>query len=104
MIKNIRKYLEYLFFILVNIFLLGPVYILLLLPVPFISTQIAIKICKVPKYLIDSFDAKEIYTGVLIGNERAKNLYTSFGFVETGIIEDNMIELKYICKTQSHYF
>ena len=55
-LKNIRKYFEYFFFIVVNILLLGPVYILLLLPVPFISTQIAIKICKVPKYLIDNFD------------------------------------------------
>lgn len=45
-------------------------------------------------YLINHFDAKEIYTGVLIGNEIARSLYTSFGFVETGTIEDNMIELR----------
>ena len=55
-------------------------------------------------YLINSFDAKEIYTGVLIENERAKDLYTSFGFVETGVIEDNMIELKYICKSNHTTF
>ena len=46
-------------------------------------------------YLFNLFHAKEIYTGVYIGNEIAKHLYISFGFEETGKIEYNMEELKY---------
>ena len=48
------------------------------------------------KYLKDNFGAKEIYTGVAIGNEKAKHLYRSIGFEETGFIEDNMEEMKII--------
>ncbi len=48
-------------------------------------------------YLKDKFDVKEIYTGVALGNEKAKHLYSSVGFEETGFIEDNMEEMKYIC-------
>ncbi len=47
-------------------------------------------------YLKDRFGAKEIYTGVALGNERAKHLYTSIGFKETGLIKDNMEEMKLI--------
>ena len=47
-------------------------------------------------YLADRFHPKEIYTGVLIGNEKAKRLYLSSGFTETGRTEENMIELKYV--------
>lgn len=47
-------------------------------------------------YLLKTFGAKEVYTGVSPGNEAAKNLYTSFGFEPTGIIENNMEELKYL--------
>ena len=46
-------------------------------------------------YLKDKFDAREIYTGVALGNEEAKHLYSSIGFKETGLIEDNMEEMKY---------
>lgn len=46
-------------------------------------------------YLKDKYDVKEIYTGVALGNEKAKNLYSSIGFKETGLIEDNMEEMKY---------
>ncbi len=49
-------------------------------------------------YLIETFKAKEIYTGVSIGNEKAKQLYISFGFETTGLIEDGMEELKYSYK------
>jgi len=49
-------------------------------------------------YLHNAFNAEEIYTGVLIGNIIAKQLYISFGFEETGKSEDNMEELKYTCK------
>lgn len=47
-------------------------------------------------YLRDKYDAREIYTGVALGNEKAKNLYNSIGFKETGLVEDNMEEMKYI--------
>ncbi len=50
-------------------------------------------------YLVKEFNAKEIYAGVSIGNDVAKHLYISFGFEETGKIEDNTEELKYIVKT-----
>lgn len=48
-------------------------------------------------YLKEQFDAKEIYTGVSLGNETAKRLYKSMGFTETGLIEEGMEELRYIC-------
>lgn len=48
-------------------------------------------------YLTEQFGAKEIYTGVSLGNEAAKGLYKSVGFVETGLIEDGMEELRLEC-------
>ena len=45
-------------------------------------------------YLKDNLQAGEVYTGVLIGNEKAKRLYISEGFEPTGLIENNMEELK----------
>jgi len=45
------------------------------------------------KYLREVQNAKEIYTGVAIGNGVAKHLYQSCGFEETGVVEDNMEEL-----------
>ena len=47
-------------------------------------------------YLKDNFGVREIYTGVALGNEKAKHLYSSIGFKETGLIEDNMEEMKLI--------
>ena len=47
-------------------------------------------------YIKETFAPKEIYTGVSLGNEAAKRLYISLGFRQTGLIEDNMEELKYI--------
>lgn len=47
-------------------------------------------------YLRETFNVKEVYTGVLLGNEIAKQLYTSVGFVETGIVEENMTEMVYL--------
>ena len=47
-------------------------------------------------YLINTFDVTEIFTGVSLANETAKHLYTSIGFVATGVVEDNMEEMKYI--------
>lgn len=48
------------------------------------------------EYLHGTHRAREIYTGVSLGNEVAKRLYLSFGFRETGLIQDGMEELKYI--------
>lgn len=50
-------------------------------------------------WLAKTFDAQEVYTGVLLGNEVARHLYGSVGFVETGLIEDNMREMRYNVKT-----
>ncbi len=47
-------------------------------------------------YLKDNFGAQEIYTGVAVGNEKAKHLYRSVGFEETGRIEDKMEEMKIV--------
>lgn len=46
-------------------------------------------------YLTEQFRAKEIHTGVSLGNNAAKSLYKSFGFLETGLVEDGMEELKF---------
>ncbi|MBQ7761334.1 MAG: GNAT family N-acetyltransferase [Clostridia bacterium] len=46
------------------------------------------------KYLKDNFEVNEIYTGVALGNEKAKHLYSSVGFEETGLVENNMEEMK----------
>lgn len=47
------------------------------------------------KYLVETFGVSEIYTGVALGNAVAKKLYNSIGFVETGVIEDYMEEMRY---------
>ena len=47
------------------------------------------------QFLKDRFGANEVYTGVVLGNERAKQLYRSVGFKETGLVQDNMEEMKY---------
>lgn len=49
-------------------------------------------------YLIKTFNVKEIYTGVALGNETAKHLYASVGFVATGVVEDHMEEMRYTCQ------
>ena len=46
------------------------------------------------KYIKDTFDVKEIYTGVAFGNEVAKNLYYSMGFRETGEVDETQIEMR----------
>ena len=52
MLKNIRKYLEYFFFILVNIFLLGPVYGLIIKFFSFLAYIIASEIFHVSEDII----------------------------------------------------
>ena len=44
-------------------------------------------------FLKDRFHVTEIYTGVSPGNQAARQLYLSLGFRETGLEENNMIEL-----------
>ena len=46
------------------------------------------------EYVRDRFSAKEIYTGVVPGNEVAKRLYESVGFRNTGLYEMGMEEMK----------
>ena len=48
------------------------------------------------KYLKDNFGVSEIYTGVALGNEKSKHLYCTIGFKETGLIENNMEEMKFV--------
>lgn len=50
------------------------------------------------RYLVKSFDAGEIYTGVALGNRIAKHLYQSVGFTVTGLAEDGMEEMRYLCE------
>ena len=49
------------------------------------------------RYLMETYGAGEIYTGVALGNQVAKHLYSSFGFDQTGVIEDNMEEMRFVC-------
>lgn len=48
------------------------------------------------QYLKDKFGAEEVYTGVKLGNVNAKHLYRSVGFQETGLVENDMVEMRYI--------
>lgn len=48
-------------------------------------------------YMKNRFAVRELYLGVSVGNERAKGLYRSVGFKETGVIEENMEEMRLIC-------
>ncbi|MCR5283322.1 MAG: GNAT family N-acetyltransferase [Lachnospiraceae bacterium] len=48
------------------------------------------------EYMKDTFAAKEIYTGVIPGNEVAKRLYESVGFKSTGLFEAGMEEMKLV--------
>ena len=45
-------------------------------------------------FLKENYQVKEIYTGVSPGNDVAKKLYESVGFQETGLFENNMLELR----------
>ena len=48
-------------------------------------------------FLKDCFDIREIYTGVIPGNDAAKKLYESMGFRETGLFENGMLEMRLSC-------
>lgn len=53
-------------------------------------------------YLREKFNVREVYTGVLLGNEIAKHLYTSVGFVETGINMRKCKRIPVIINVMSH--
>jgi len=46
------------------------------------------------EYIRDNYNAKEIYTGVVPGNDVAKGLYESVGFKSTGLVELGMEGMK----------
>ena len=46
-------------------------------------------------YLKDRYGAKEIYVGVSPENMMAKHLYSSVGFMATGVVENGMEEMRY---------
>lgn len=48
------------------------------------------------QFIKDKFDAKEVYTGVVPGNDVAKNLYKSIGFKDTGLVELGMEEMRLV--------
>ena len=48
-------------------------------------------------FLKDKFGVSEVYTGVLPDNEPAKRLYRSAGFRATGLVENNMEEMRLEC-------
>ena len=48
-------------------------------------------------FLKERFHVNEIYTGVIPGNVVAKRLYESMGFRETGLFENNMLEMRLSC-------
>lgn len=50
------------------------------------------------EYMKKQYDNKEMYTGVAIDNDVAERLYHSVGFQLTGLIENGMKELRYVCK------
>ena len=48
------------------------------------------------QYLKNRFGAEEVYTGVKPENENAKHLYRSVGFEATGLVENDMEEMRYV--------
>ena len=48
------------------------------------------------QFLADRFHVKEVYTAYISSNCVARDLYASFGFRETGEVEDNQVEMKFI--------
>lgn len=46
------------------------------------------------EWMKEKFSITELYTGCILGNEAARNLYLSLGFEPTGLVEDGMEELR----------
>ena len=55
------------------------------------------------EFVRDKFGSVDIYTGVTPGNDVAKKLYESVGFVSTGLIELNMEEMKLACQSEGRF-
>ena len=53
------------------------------------------------QFLVDRFHVKEVYTAYYSSNRVARELYASFGFRETGEVEDNQVEMKYVLEERS---
>lgn len=53
------------------------------------------------EYMKKEHGIEEMYTGVALGNEVAERLYKSVGFQLTGLVENGMKELRYVCKSES---
>lgn len=45
-------------------------------------------------YLVNNFNTKSIFTGVAFQNIIAKELYRSFGFKETGVVDETCLEME----------
>src|SRR5699024_9252490 len=50
------------------------------------------------EYMKKQHGIKEMYTGVAIDNNVAEHLYQSIVFQTTGLVENGMKELRYVCK------
>ena len=50
------------------------------------------------EYMKKQHDIKEMYTGVAIDNNVAERLYQLVGFELTGLVENGMKELRYVCR------
>ena len=50
------------------------------------------------EYMKKQHNIKEIYTGIVIDNNVAERLYQSVGFQLTGLVENGMKEMKYMCQ------
>ena len=50
------------------------------------------------EYMKKQHDIKEMYTGVSIDNNVAERLYYSVGLQLTGLVENGMKELRYVCR------
>lgn len=48
------------------------------------------------EYLVDQFHVSEIYLGVDVNNKIAKKMYHSFGFRETGVVDNRQLEMKLV--------
>lgn len=46
------------------------------------------------EYLIEKFNVSEVFVGVVISNNAARNLYCSLGFRETGEEDGRLLEMK----------
>ena len=53
------------------------------------------------QFLVERFHVREVYTAYISSNRVARDLYASFGFRETGEVEENQVEMKYVLREGS---